>query len=347
MALLTLSSTHPTPAQQMRSIRPTTRKPASSLQSLASLAVIASIAWPSSSVSAALAPYPVGGFAMCQTGSSLHIQGGVSYSLSATYLVTTNQHFRLDLSQSFDSAPSSTKPPVWANLTSDYSPFQRFHAGACTPDQASFLTVGNADAMNTGAGGSGFMMAYSVAKGTWTPVTQAVSGATNSNNQNSQKAGGGGLMAAGRTMPGFAVGGATKSLGVVIGGGWLPQKSNTASAMGTDLTNLVTEADLIAFGSDGSLSSLNWSVAPAGGNGGSNINQNLGPVAGSKVVPLSSPGGKAVVLGGVTGSRGNGNGLSFANLSIVDMVTGAVVIQVGTETEFVHECQQPKYDEHD
>ncbi|KAF9990286.1 hypothetical protein BGZ75_002600 [Mortierella antarctica] len=283
------------------------------------------------------APYPVGGFAICQSPSSLHIQGGVAYAPSSAYLVTTNQHFRLDLSKPFD----SSSPPTWANLTSDYSPFQRFHAGACSPDQESFLTVGNADADNTGVSGSGFMMAYSVRKGTWSSVSQALSAATNSNTgeekvkdkDKDKQTQGAGISAAGRTMTGFAisaissssVGAKASALGVVVGGGWITPKSSSMSALASGLTNLVTEADLLSFGGDGSIGGLIWNTAPPTGNGGNNVNTNLGPLAGARVVALPGAGGKAVVLGGVT--RGQGGGMSFANVPVVDMASGAVTIQ--------------------
>ncbi|KAG0250293.1 hypothetical protein BG011_008500 [Mortierella polycephala] len=285
---------------------------------------------------APLTPNSVGGFAICQTASSFHIQGGVSFDSDATYLLTTNQHFRLDLSQPFDGTSSS--PPVWANLTSDYSPRQRFHAGACAPDQASFLTVGNADAQNTGSEGNGFMMAYSVNKGTWSAVSQAVSSATNENGGNKdgkdkEKDGNQdtGVNGAGRTMVGFAIGSTPRSgpktaLGVVVGGGWLPPKTMTYSAMATDLTDLVTEADLISVGGDGSVKNLQWTVASGNGNGKDNVNTNLGPLAGAKIV--IAPGNKAIVLGGVTKGQGRGaNGMSFVNLPVVDMASGSVTIQ--------------------
>ncbi|KAF9967752.1 hypothetical protein BGZ70_008413 [Mortierella alpina] len=282
-------------------------------------------------------PFPVGGFAICQSASSLHIQGGVAYAPSSAYLVTTNQHFRLDLSKPFD----SSSPPTWANLTSDYSPFQRFHAGACSPDQESFLTVGNADADNTGSSGSGFMMAYSVLKGTWSSVSQALSAATNANTgedkgkdkDKDKQSQGAGISAAGRTMTGFAisavsspsVGARASALGVVVGGGWITPKSSSMSALASGLINLVTEADLLSFGGDGSIGGLIWNIAPPTGNGGNNVNTNLGPLAGAKVVALPGAGGKAVVLGGVT--RGQGGGMSFANVPVVDMASGAVTIQ--------------------
>ncbi|KAG0312677.1 hypothetical protein BGZ99_009323 [Dissophora globulifera] len=287
-----------------------------------------------------LSPIPVGGFAICQTASSLHVQGGVAYSSSSTFLVTTNQHFRLDLSQSFDSSATSSSPPVWANLTSDFSPFQRFHAGACTPDAADFLTVGNADADNTGSSSSGFMMAYSVAKGTWSAVNQAVSAATNANTGGGKKQDSG-VSAAGRTMVGFAIGKGTNtaSQGVVVGGGWIPPKITALSTLASSLSNLVTEADLIGFGNDGSLGSLTWTVAPTTGNGGSNVNTNLGPLAGAKVVVLPSASGKALVLGGVA----NNGGLSFGNLPIVDMVTGAVVLQKTQTSSLFAALPSPRY----
>ncbi|KAF9951304.1 hypothetical protein BGZ65_006041 [Modicella reniformis] len=136
-------------------------------------------------------------------------------------------------------------------------------------------------------------MAYSVAKGTWKAVSQAVGGATG------PKEGAG---SGGRTMSAIAIGGANKSLGLVIGGGWLPPKTNTHSVLATELTNLVTEADLIAFGRDGSVDALTWSVAATGGNEGSNVNNNLGPLAGTRIVPLSLASGKAVVLGAADGN---------------------------------------------
>ncbi|CAO3571156.1 unnamed protein product [Mortierella alpina] len=234
-----------------------------------------------------------------------------------------------------------SSPPTWANLTSDYSPFQRFHAGACSPDQESFLTVGNADADNTGGSGSGFMMAYSVTKGTWTSVSQALSAATNANTgeekgkdkDKDKQSQGAGISAAGRTMTGFAisavtspsVGAKASALGVVIGGGWIILKSSSMSALASALTNLVTEADLLSFGGDGSIGGLVWNIAPPTGNGGNNVNTNLGPLAGAKVVALPGASGKAVVLGGVT--RGQGGGMSFANVPVVDMASGAVTIQ--------------------
>jgi len=177
------------------------------------------------------------------------------------------------------------------------------------------------------------MMAYSVAEGTWTAVTQAVS-ATIASNQGQTQTKGAGISAAGRTMPGFAIGGGTNgSNGVVIGGGWISPTSNTPSALATNLINLATEADLIGFGKDGTVGSLTWSVAPNSGNGGSNVNSNLGPLAGAKVVILPSASGKAVVLGGVT--HGQGGGLSFGNLPIVDMASGAVVIQVKKNNYYI------------
>ncbi|KAG0012160.1 hypothetical protein BGZ80_000156 [Entomortierella chlamydospora] len=254
------------------------------------------------------------------------MQGGVAYGPTATYLVTTNQHFRLDLSKSFDSSSSSTNPPTWVNLTSDYSPYQRFHSGGCTPDENTFLTIGNADQVNTGSSGSGFLMAYSISKGTWSAVSQAVSGTTYSNTSGKGTT----VSAAGRTMVGFAFGSgngvnsSATSLGVAVGGGWIPSSSNTPSALASDLKNLVTEVDLMATTSDGSLGSLTWSVASNTGNSGNNINTNLGAVAGTKVVILPS-GGKAVILGGVNNNLQGG--LAFLNVRILDLTTGAVVLQ--------------------
>ncbi|KAF9541693.1 hypothetical protein EC957_002770 [Mortierella hygrophila] len=293
----------------------------------------------SSPTATAIAPYPVGGFAICQTASALHIQGGVTYEPTATYLQPTNQHFRLDLSQSF--GPSSATP-VWANLTSDFSPYQRFHSGACVPGQKKFLTVGNADTAN--AGGAGFMMAYDMDKGTWSAVEKAVSQntgpASNSGNKGGQK-----ISGAGRTMTGFALAvnpttglpipsTSNAALGVVIGGGWIPQKfSTTPSVLASSLTGLVTEADLISIDKSGDVdgSSFVWNVAPQGGNGGQNVNANLGPVVGARVVVVPG-GGKAVVIGGVVkgGNAGAGSGMSMGTLPVVDMATGAVTSQKTT-----------------
>ncbi|KAG0242266.1 hypothetical protein BGX31_000428 [Mortierella sp. GBA43] len=292
--------------------------------SFVNIAVLLSISWAASITTVVAGPNPVGGFALCQTASSLHIQGGVAYGPSASFLVTTNQHFRLDLSQAFDSSSASSQP-VWANLTSGYSPYQRFHAGACTPDSASFLTVGNADADGSSQGS--FMMAYSVSDGTWNPVSHAVSAATGGSSSKNP--------AAGRTMTAFAIGGRNK--GIVVGGGWLPSKTNTPSVLATELTNLATEADLIAFGNDGSLGSLLW----AAGSDGS-VNNNLGPVAGAKVVPLITASGKAAVLGGVTNGQRN-VGLSFANIPIVDMSTGSVVLQKTQANSLFGTVPAPRY----
>ncbi|KAF9116817.1 hypothetical protein BGX27_010434 [Mortierella sp. AM989] len=318
--------------------------------SLAIIIAVAAVSTAAAAPSLPLAPYPVGGFAICQTRSSLHIQGGVGYGPEGTYLTTTNQHFRLDLSKGFDSSLSSATPPTWANLTSDYSPYQRFHSGDCTPDQHSFLTIGNADEVNTGESGSGFLMAYSITKGTWTAVNQAVSGATNPNQpqgddkkddkekdeekdegKDGEKGGKGGkvgISAAGRTMVGFAIGrgqGTDKtvsSLGVAIGGGWIPPTAKTPSTTASSLTNLVAEIDLIGTGSDGSVDSITWSVANNAGNGG---NSNLGAIAGTRVVILPSANGKAVILGGaINGVRG---GLPFVNVRIIDLTTGVVSLQ--------------------
>ncbi|KAG0379284.1 hypothetical protein BGX24_000972 [Mortierella sp. AD032] len=289
--------------------------------------------------------------------SALHIQGGVTYEPTATYLQTTNQHFRLDLSQSFGTAST----PVWANLTSDFSPYQRFHSGACAPGQKSFLTVGNADTAN--AGGPGFMMAYDMDKGTWDAVEKAVSqdnspSAGNGNNANKgNNKGGPRISAAGRTMAGFTLAvnpttgspiptSADAALGVVIGGGWIAQKSSTTpSVLATDMIGLVTEADLISIGKGGDLAGgFDWKVAPAGGNGGNNVNVNLGPVVGTRVVVV--PGGtKAVVLGGVVkggGGTGAGSGMPFGNLAVVDMATGAVTNQK-TQAAAANGTPPPRY----
>ncbi|KAG0055677.1 hypothetical protein BGZ83_007829, partial [Gryganskiella cystojenkinii] len=279
-----------------------------------------------SAATSTLSPNPVGGFAICQTPSSLHIQGGVGYSYSATYLQPTNQHFRLDLSASFD---STTTFPTWANLTSDWSPFQRFHTGVCTTDQATFLTVGNADV----AAGGPFMSAYSVSSGKWTSVSQAVSVSTSGNGNGNGNGRGKGSNnnnngAAGRTMASILLSSSSSSpspVGVVLGGGWIPQDaSSPRSVQATGLTNLVTEADLIGFSSkDESVDSLTWTQAPLSGNGGNNLNQNIGPSAGTRLVNLAN--GKALVLGGVT--KGSGGGIPFANLAILDMNSGAVTMQ--------------------
>lgn len=185
-------------------------------------------------------------------------------------------------------------------------------------------------------------MAYSVMKGTWSSVSQALSGATNSNTgedkgkdkDKDKQSQGAGVSAAGRTMTGFAistvssssVGAKASALGLVVGGGWITSKSSSMSALASGLTNLVTEADLLSFGGDGSIGGLIWSIAPLTGNGGNNVNTNLGPLAGARVVALPGAGGKALVLGGVT--RGQGGGMSFANVPVVDMASGAVTIQV-------------------
>ena len=287
------------------------------------------------STNAAPSPFPVGGFAICQTPSSLHIQGGVAFAPSATYLQPTNQHFRLDLSASFDGA---TTFPTWANLTSDWSPYQRFHSGACTPDQASFLTVGNADEALTGATG-GFMTAYSIATGKWEAVSKAVSVATGGSSGSGKGNNKGGSNndngVAGRTMAAILLSPSTTNTeGVVLGGGWIPQNSSTVrSALATDLTNLVTEADLIGL-SGGDLGSLAWSQAPLTGNGGNNLNSNIGPIAGTRLVNL--PNGKALVLGGVT--KGSGGGVSFSSMPILDMGSGAVNIQVNINWWHVDGC---------
>ncbi|KAF8951937.1 hypothetical protein BGZ46_003734 [Entomortierella lignicola] len=284
-------------------------------------------AGPSSS-STPLSPYPIGGFAICQTKSALYIQGGVAYDPTATFLLTTNQHFRLDLSQGFDSS-TTTNPPTWVNLTSNLSPFQRFHSGDCTPDGNNFLTLGNADSTDS----NNFMVAYDINKGTWSNVNQAISGASAPASKTSGKAKGGSSSttgSTGRTMVGFALGSgngvnsSATSLGLAVGGGWLPSATKTPSVLASALTSLVTELDLMATGVDGGLDSFSWSVAPNTGNGGNNVNSNLGAIAGAKVVMLPST-GKAVVLGGVT--NGVLGGIGFANVRIVDMTTGSVTLQ--------------------
>lgn len=131
-------------------------------------------------------------------------------------------------------------------------------------------------------------------------------------------------------MPAFTMGGTNKSIGIVVGGGWLPAKTSTPSVLATELTNLATEADLVSFGRAGSLESMIWTIAPGGGNEGSNVNNNLGPLAGAKVVLLSMA-GKAVVLGGVTNGQRN-VGMSFASLPVVDMTSGSVILQVSNCT---------------
>ncbi|KAG0084526.1 hypothetical protein BGZ92_009798 [Podila epicladia] len=263
-----------------------------------------------------MAPHPVGGFAICNTGNALHIQGGVAYSGSGTFLVTTNQHFRLDLSQPFSYTSSPPQLPTWANMTSDYSPFQRFHAGTCATERDAFLTVGNADADAAGDG-AGFMRAYSISKGTWSVMNQAVSGASSPDGTNNNGKGrgtqGGGAVAgagAGRTMVAFAMAtntstplsGPTRSAhGVVIGGGWLPPRSSSSSvlqsALATDLINLATEVDIAGFPlGESSVGSMTWT----------------------------------------------NNGLSFANLPIVDLATGAVTIQ-RAERGNTNDIPTPRY----
>ncbi|KFH63346.1 hypothetical protein MVEG_10756 [Podila verticillata NRRL 6337] len=329
-----------------------------SLLSASSLSPSNSLAHAAPSSSTPMAPHPVGGFAICNTGNALHIQGGVSYSDSATFLVTTNQHFRLDLSQPFSYSSSPPQPPTWVNLTSDYSPFQRFHAGACATERDSFLTVGSADADAAGDG-AGFMRAYSLSKGTWSVISQAVSGASSPDGNNGGKGNQGGVTGAGagRTMVAFAMStntstplsGPTRSaLGVVVGGGWLPPKMSSSSvlqsARASDLVNLATEIDITGFGlGDSSVGSMTWTVTPNTGHNGNNANTNLGSLAGSRVIIL--PGGtQAVVLGGVTsGSRGqNSSGLSFANLPIVELTTGAVTIQRAQKSN-TNDIPTPRY----
>ncbi|KAG0331804.1 hypothetical protein BG000_010574 [Podila horticola] len=329
-----------------------------SLLSASSLSSSNTFAHAAPSSSTSLVPYPVGGFAICNTGNALHIQGGVAYADSGTFLVTTNQHFRLDLSQPFSYTSSPPQPPTWANMTSDYSPFQRFHAGACATERDAFLTVGNADAVAAGDG-AGFMRAYSLSKGTWSVMNQAVSGASSPDGNSGRgkgNQGGGAGAGAGRTMVAFAMAtntstplsGPTRSaLGVVIGGGWLPPRSSSSSvlqsAMATDLVNLATEVDIAGFAlGESSVGSMIWTVTPNVGHNGNNANANLGPLAGSRVIIL--PGGtQAVVLGGVTsGGRGQNNGLSFANLPIIDLTTGAVTIQRAQKSN-TNDIPTPRY----
>ncbi|KAG0302069.1 hypothetical protein BGZ97_002513, partial [Linnemannia gamsii] len=127
---------------------------------------------------------------------------------------------------------------------------------------------------------------------------------------------------------------ADSALGVVIGGGWIPQTSSTTpSVLASDMISLVTEADLISIGKGGDVGgdSFVWKVAPMAGNGGNNVNSNLGPVVGARVVVV--PGGlKAVVVGGVAkgGNAGVGSGMPLGTLPVVDMVTGAVTSQKTT-----------------
>ncbi|KAF8946402.1 hypothetical protein BGZ47_000658 [Haplosporangium gracile] len=127
---------------------------------------------------------------------------------------------------------------------------------------------------------------------------------------------------------------ADTALGVVIGGGWIPQKSSTTpSVLASDLIGLVTEADLISIDKGGQVDedSFVWKVAPQGGNGGQNVNANLGPVVGARVVVIPG-GGKAIVVGGVAkgGNAGVGSGMSLGALPVVDMATGAVTSQKTT-----------------
>jgi hypothetical protein len=195
------------------------------------------------------------------------------------------------------------------------------------------------------------MMAYDMDKGTWDAVEKAISqdtgptgnaGNGNGNGKGNNK-GGPRISAAGRTMPGFTLAvnpttgspipsSADSALGVVIGGGWIPQTSSTTpSVLASDMISLVTEADLISIGKGGDVGgdSFVWKVAPMAGNGGNNVNSNLGPVVGARVVVV--PGGlKAVVVGGVAkgGNAGVGSGMPLGTLPVVDMVTGAVTSQV-------------------
>lgn len=194
------------------------------------------------------------------------------------------------------------------------------------------------------------MMAYDMDKGTWDAVEKAVSqdtgptgnGGNNGNGKGNNK-GGPRISAAGRTMAGFALAvnpttgspipsTSDTALGVVIGGGWIPQKSSTTpSVLASDLIGLVTEADLISINKSGDVdgSTFVWTVAPLGGNGGQNVNANLGQVVGARVV-IAPGGGKAVVVGGVVkgGNAGAGSGMPLGSLPVVDMATGAVISQV-------------------
>ncbi|KAF9143755.1 hypothetical protein BG015_000313 [Linnemannia schmuckeri] len=100
---------------------------------------------------------------------------------------------------------------------------------------------------------------------------------------------------------------ADTALGVVIGGGWIPQKSSTTpSVLASDLIGLVTEADLISIDKGG-------------------------PVVGARVVVVPG-GGKAVVVGGLAkgGNAGVGSGMPLGTLPVVDMATGAVTSQKTT-----------------
>ncbi|KAG0243816.1 hypothetical protein BGW41_001328 [Actinomortierella wolfii] len=260
---------------------------------------------PDAFVDAQSVPKPVGGFAICQTPSSVHIQGGISYSDDATYLTLSNQHFRLDLSQAF----SATTAPTWVDLTSDESPYQAYHTGACTPDKQSFLTVGNA--MEKAGSKTGLMWAYSITKGGWSIVSKVT------NNPES----------AGRTMVGFAIdsGGrgnkAAAGRGLIVGGGLLELSAPTASRPATDLKNIMDQADLISFDGDGSLGTLELKPRDAGAKG-----DRLGSNAATSVVILpgeKNGGPRALVLGGLASGS---EGISFAQLPVVDLTTGEVTI---------------------
>ncbi|KAF9578789.1 hypothetical protein BGW38_005247 [Lunasporangiospora selenospora] len=162
------------------------------------------------------------------------------------------------------------------------------------------------------------MSAYSISKGTWSPVSQAVSTSTGGGSRNKDSEN----TAAGRTMVGFALfsptpGSLSKAaMGVAVGGGWLPPKSKADSVQATELTNLAMETNLINFGRDGNLGSLAWTT--------SSSSNSLSSLAGARVVIL--PGGtEALVVGGVTTTK-NG-GLPFDSMPIIDLVTGAVLLQ--------------------
>ncbi|KAF9970822.1 hypothetical protein BGZ73_006396 [Actinomortierella ambigua] len=268
------------------------------------------------SLAHAQAPKAVGGFAICQTLSSLHIQGGVVYSDDETHLTLSNQHFRLDLSQGF----STNTPPTWVNLTTKDSPYQAYHAGACTTDQQSFLMVGNA--MVASGSKTGFMRAYSLEKGSWSVVDKV---------ENKPES-------AGRTMVGFAIGGGVaghqpsssfttangkKAMGLVIGGGLMKMSAATVSSPATKLTEWMSDINLVTLGMDGNLDSLQYTT-PQGGNGDNGRGGSLlGTNAATNVIvlPGDDGGSKALILGGLSSEK---NGLSFSRLPVVDLTTGAV-----------------------
>ncbi|KAG0268836.1 hypothetical protein DFQ27_005623 [Actinomortierella ambigua] len=252
------------------------------------------------------------------TASSLHIQGGITYSDDETYLTLSNQHFRLDLSQAF----SASTPPTWANLTSKDSPYQAYHAGACTTDQQSFLTVGNA--METSGSRTGFMRAYSVEKGSWSTVDKV---------ENKPES-------AGRTMVGFAIGGGVaghqpaanftaangkKALGVIVGGGLTKLSPSTASSPATKLTGWMPDVNMVALGSDGTVDSLEYKTPQSGGNSNIIGSISLGPTAATSIIilPGNDGGSKALVLGGLSSAT---EGLSFSKLPVVDLNSGVVTI---------------------